>query len=340
MNNAERVALADAAIAAEKGGEPLTFTVPGTPEGDTAVPSASDKPAAVPVTPQPVAGEAPGKDAGPEVTQTPVAETPIEFPTWVTGGTKEVLRGLSKEQREVVIRDMDAKRVSLEQDATTKWTEAAEVKKDADRWRRLRDDPVRGPKVLEILETADAPAVDPRVSMLKETLGDDVATAVLGLIDAGAESKARAVVHQRVDAPNEHVKHVNAAADAAAKELGLTAAEYATARKQIGSSLGYTEADPLAPYAALTTANVRSYLALAAISLRANAPAPAAQASPPSPPVAKPASVQSNGMALGTKTEPAWRREKRMPRLGEQAADTMRRNGLTDADVDRLMRTM
>ena len=341
MNKAERVALADAAIAAEKGGEPLTFVAPAPAAGDTPTPSASDKPATEAVTPTPAEAGTPQEVVAPEVsTATAGATDAVVFPTWVPERSKEALRSLSKDSRDAVLADMDARRVSLERDATEKWMKAKEVEGAASKWNALVSDPVKGPRVLEILEATVTPAVDPRLAKLAEVLGDDAAAAIVDMVGAKASEVSSKIIHEKVEAPVEHIDHVNKAASVVAKQLGLSDVEYAEARRVVGVKLGWTPDDQDAPYRTLTTENVGLYLAFAADIVRATPKAPAAAASLPKPQVAKPASPQSNGMTIDTKQDPPWVREQRPAKYGERSAWTMRKAGVSEADVERAMRNM
>ena len=344
MNNAERVALADAALEAIKGGEPLTFTDVAPAGGDTPTPSASGQPTTETVTPAPTEAGKPDEVAGSDVSTT--TQEQIVFPAWVPEGSKEAFRGLSKEAREAAFRAIEDRKVSIEADATRKWEEAATVKREAALWRTLRDDPVKGPEVLKILEAPKPAGIDPRMVKLTETLGEDAATLIAELIDAKADEKAdvkvKAALHERLDAPNEHVGHVNEAATEFRSRLGnrVSDEEFEAAKQVVGRSLGWSPETPNAPYEILNPQNVAHYLSTALQAIRASSKPQTPAASPPKAPVAKPASVQSNGMATDTKALPPWKVENRPPKHGEAAAWTMRKAGITDADVDRMIRSM
>ena len=320
MDKAEMAAQADAILRAEG-------LIAG---GDAPVSSSSEEPAVPEVTP-PVEGGQPAVEAGSDDAKATPEE--IKFPAWVPEG--------SKEAREAAFGAMEDRRVSIERDATEKWMAAKELERDAKRWQALTKDKDKAPKVLAILEEPSAPPVDPRLALLAETMGEDAAKAVLGLIDDRAEQRVSKVITERFDAPSQHRAQVDEAGLAFRQELGnrVSDAEFNLAVKSVALELGGSPDNLEAAYAQLTPANVKTYLSLALKAVKAATPtAPAA--SPPKAPVSRPASVQSNGMAHDSKADPAWKLENRVPRPGEQAAETMRRAGVTEADVQRLMQSM
>lgn len=337
MSKPENVALADAILA---GDVQFDFTPPPEtkPEGDTPKAGSSEAPTPEPVTPADGGKQEDG--AGSDAANT-TPEATVAFPAWLPEEAKGAFAGLPEEARGVLAKAMDERKRSIEADATDKWMKAAEAEKDAKKWRSLVSDPVKGPKVLAALEAQSEPQTDPVLTRLNDLLGEDAAKAIIEAVEARGAATAKAVVHERIDAPQELRAQVNDAAFAYRERLGtkVSDAEFAQAVKTVGVSLGYTDDNPHAPYRVLTPENVAHHLSVALTAIKA-APKAALPTSPPKPPAPKPASIPSNGMALDTKSEPAWKRENRAPKPGEQASHTIRRHGLTEADIERAMRAM
>ena len=305
------------------------------PSGDTVVAKSSEEPAVAPVTPEGTPVEVVGSDV-----VEPAKEPEVEVPAWLAESAKEAWKA-NPALRDAVAAEIKSQKDGIMADATEKWMKAAELReqaKDAIAFQaNLKADPAKWDAIQKIV-TPPAVPVDPIKAKLVEMFGEDAGAAITEAIDKKATEKAKGIVHETVHGPLEHKDRVNATLASYRQALGnrITEDEWTTAMESVAVAHGWTPEDPDAAYRSVDEQQVVPLMRTALIMQQKLKP----QASPPKALGKQPASVKSTGMASGTTSPKPWETRGTPPTKAELRAETLRRNGVTAADVERMIQSM